>query len=73
MTVIGSHFEALRPEVRDILFQDYVEEITAQVVGVKKMLAFFRYCFLGQDYYVTDMEDEEHLLWEHKDVEATTT
>ena len=73
MTVIGSHFEALRPEVRDVLFQDYVEEITAQVVGVKKMLAFFRYCFLGQDYYVTDMEDEEHLLWEHKDVEDTVT
>jgi len=25
-----------------------VEEITAQVVGVRRMLAFFRYCFTGQ-------------------------
>lgn len=71
MTVIGSHFEDLLPEVRDILFQDYVEEITAQVVGVKKMLAFFRYCFLGQDYYITDIDNDEHLLWEHKDVEES--
>ena len=70
MAVIGSHFEALEPVVRDILFQDYVEEITAQVVGVKKMLAFFRYCFLGQGYYITEIGDDEHNLWEHKDIEA---
>ena len=69
MAIIGSHFESLEPEVMDVLFQDYVEEITAQVVGVKKMLAFFRYCFLGQDYYVTNIGDKEHLLWEYKDVE----
>lgn len=69
MTVIGSHFEDLQPEVRDILFQDYIEEITTQVVGVKKMLAFFRYCFLGQDYYITDISDKEHLLWDHKAIE----
>ena len=68
MQVIGSHFEALGPAVMDILFQDYVEEITAQVVGIKKMLAFFRYCFVGQEYYITDIEEEEHLLWEHKEV-----
>ena len=71
MNVVGGHFRALQPVVRDILFSDYVEEITAQVVGVKKMLAFFRYCFLGQEYYVTDIEDSEHLLWEHKDTEET--
>ena len=65
MAVIGGHFEALRPETRDILFQDYVEEITAQVVGVKKMLAFFRFCFLGQEYYVTQIGDPDHSLWEH--------
>lgn len=63
-SIIAGHFTALPPEVRDILFQDYVEEITAQVVGVKKMLAFFRYCFLGQEYYVTEMNDREHSLWD---------
>jgi hypothetical protein len=69
MGVIGYHFRALQPTARDILFSDYVEEITAQVVGVKKMLAFFRYCFLGQEYYVTAMGDSEHSLWDHKDAE----
>lgn len=57
MSLVGFHFQALEPTVRDILFNDYVEEITAQVVGVRKILAFFRYCFLGQEYYVTDIED----------------
>ena len=64
-SIVGEHFGALPSEVRDILFQDYVEEITAQVVGVKKMMAFFRYCFLGQEYYVTEMKDKEHSLWDH--------
>lgn len=65
--MIGSHFKALQPEVMDVLFGDYVEEITAQVVGVGRMVAFFRYCFLGQEYYVTELGDEEHALWDHKD------
>ena len=65
MLVIAGHFEALPPEVMDILFLDYIEEITVQVVGVKKMLAFFRYCFLaGQQYYITELGDLEHALWD---------
>ena len=68
MAVIGAHFKALRPEVMDILFADYVEEVTAQVVGVRRMLAFFRYCFLAsQEYHVTQLGDKEHDLWDHKD------
>ena len=64
MAVVGPHFESLAVEVRDILFMDYVEEISAQIVGVDKMLAFFRYCFLGQEYYVTEMGSKEHdELW----------
>ncbi len=69
MIVIGNHFAALEMEVRDILFMDYVEEITAQVVGVKKMLAFFRYCFLGQEYYITEVGQAEHSLWNYKNIE----
>ena len=67
MDVVAGHFRALEATVRDILFRDYVEEITAQVVGVKKMLAFFRYCFQGQRYYVTEINSEEHALWDHSD------
>ena len=65
MSVVGPHFESLAVEVRDILFMDYVEEISAEIVGVEKMLAFFRYCFLGQEYYVTEMDSDEHAeLWQ---------
>ena len=67
VAVIGPHLKALQPEVMDVLFDDYVEEIVAQVVGVRKILAFFHYCFLGQEYYVTRVSDEEHALWDHKD------
>ena len=56
------------PEVMDILFVDYVEEITAQVVGVRKMLAFFQYCFQDQEYCVTELGDEDHAFWDHKDL-----
>lgn len=65
--IVAPHFRVLRPEVRDILFADYVEEISAQVVGAEKLLAFFRYCFVGQTYYLTAMDDDEHALWDHKD------
>jgi len=65
MSVVGPHFESLAVEVKDILFMDYVEEISAEIVGVEKMLAFFRYCFLGQEYYVTEMGSDEHAeLWQ---------
>jgi len=49
MAVVGPHFESLTIEVRDILFMNYVEEISAEIIGVKKMF-IFRYCFLGQEY-----------------------
>ena len=66
MLIVSGHFQALLPEVMDILFLDYVEEMTAQVVGVNRMLAFFRYCFTaGQQYYVTELGDEDHSLWDH--------
>ena len=39
---------------------------TLQVVGIEKLVAFFRYCFLGQGYYVTDPASQEHVLWDHK-------
>lgn len=45
---------------------DYVEEITAQVVGVEDTFAFFRYCFHEEvEYYVTTVGDLEHDLWDH--------
>lgn len=65
--VVGGHLKALPPEVMGVLFLDYVEEITAQVVGVKRMLAFFRYCFVGQEYYITELGKKEHNLWDHSE------
>lgn len=66
--VIGEHFKALSPEVMDILFGNYVEEIASQVVGVDKILAFFRYCFQGQAYTVTSPDQVEHSLWDYPDL-----
>ncbi len=65
VAIVSEHFKALRPiEAMDVLLMNYVEEISAQVVGVARLLAFFRYCFLGQDYYMTDVDTTEHLMWD---------
>ena len=66
--VIGEHFKALGSiEVMDILFANYVEEISSQIVGVDKLAAFFRYCFQGQTYTVTSPGQPEHSLWDYPD------
>ena len=63
--IVSVHFAALPAPVRDILFADYVEEISAQVVGAERVLAFFLNCFRNQGYYVTNIDDNEHALWDH--------
>eukprot|EP00118_Oscarella_pearsei_P012919 m.98673 g.98673 ORF g.98673 m.98673 type:complete len:812 (+) comp37002_c0_seq1:3-2438(+) len=67
VSIVANHFGALPTEVRDILFIEYVEEITAQVVGPERVIAFFYHCFRNQVYYITNIDDEEHALWDHKD------
>ena len=37
MQMMSSHFKQLTPEVMDMLFMDYVEEISAQVRGVREV------------------------------------
>ena len=64
-SIIGGHFKTLSPEVMDQLFMNYVEEITAQVVGIKRIVAFFRYCFTGQSYHITEIGDDEHAIWDY--------
>lgn len=64
VAIIAPHFRALKAEVMDILLADYIEEISAQVVGVNQLLAFYRYCFQDQDYKLTDINQPEHLLWD---------
>lgn len=63
--LVASHFSELEPEVRDLLFLEYVEELSAEVVGTRNVLSFFKYCFRGQPYYLTNLGDTEHLLWEY--------
>ncbi|XP_065179869.1 uncharacterized protein LOC135810308 [Sycon ciliatum] len=64
--VVSKHFMKLPSVVRDILFLDYVEEISAQVVGIEDVYAFFRYCFHEPvEYYVTEPDGAEHDLWDH--------
>eukprot|EP00047_Mylnosiga_fluctuans_P005161 m.238801 g.238801 ORF g.238801 m.238801 type:complete len:702 (-) comp13362_c0_seq1:265-2370(-) len=46
-------FGALRPERRDILLADYIEELTAQVVGPLRVPSFLRYCLRTMPYHIT--------------------
>eukprot|EP01137_Pigoraptor_chileana_P020829 Opistho-2@83718 len=64
MKAMSTHFYDLRdPVVRAILFENYVEELVTSIVGIQKTYAFMRFCFLGQGYYYTDPDSNEHLLW----------
>eukprot|EP00049_Salpingoeca_infusionum_P007797 m.126268 g.126268 ORF g.126268 m.126268 type:complete len:832 (-) comp13825_c0_seq1:10-2505(-) len=65
MRLVVTGFDRLQPEVRDTLLLDYIEEIVAEIIGRPRVLSFFKYCFQNQEYYVTDMKDPEHDLWEY--------
>ena len=69
--LVARHFARLAPaEVRDLLFIEYVEEMTAEVVGVASMERFFHDCFQGQTYAVTNPGTVEHeRLWRYYDEE----
>ena len=64
--LVVSHFAELRPEIRDFLFEEYIEDLVQEVVGVARVLDFFHDCFQGQGYYLTHIGDEEHELWDYK-------
>ena len=57
------------PAVRDLLLGDYVEELTAEAIGVERTYAFLRHCFAQQTYYVTKCDesgcDPEYWMWEY--------
>lgn len=85
MRLLSPYFSDLMPEVRDILFANYVEgkhvgilsqpdeldsEISAEVVGAKNLLRFYSDCFQGQGYQLTDPESSLHEeLWTYVDHE----
>jgi hypothetical protein len=67
MKLVSPIFALLSGEVRDTLLADYIEDLAAPVVGADRLFSFFRYCFQeDHDYYLTEMDTPEHLLWEHK-------
>eukprot|EP00730_Choanoeca_flexa_P017640 TRINITY_DN8521_c0_g2_i1.p2 TRINITY_DN8521_c0_g2~~TRINITY_DN8521_c0_g2_i1.p2 ORF type:complete len:680 (+),score=173.95 TRINITY_DN8521_c0_g2_i1:2149-4188(+) len=67
MRLVTSGFEQIAAvEVRDLLLADYIEELAAQIVGAKHVYAFFKSCFQGQEYEVTELGTPEHDLWEYK-------
>jgi Cupin-like domain len=63
--LMDEHFDVLndKPAIRDILLANYIEEISAQTVGVERVLSFFQYCFQDQPYYITDASNDDHNLW----------
>ena len=60
-------FDALSSDVRrDLLFVEYLEEISAGVVGATRVMRFFMQCFQGQTYQITQAHEERHqTLWRH--------
>ena len=58
-----------QPEVRDVLFLDYIEEMAADVVGPAHVRQFFHDCFReGQEYALTNPGSDEHVeLWRYYD------
>ena len=63
MRFLAPRFARFPPEIRDLLFAEYVEEISAQVVGEGNLIEFFTRCFNGQGYRVTDASTPEHNMW----------
>ena len=54
----------LSPVVRDIILANYVEEISADVVGANQLFDFFTKCFANQTYYKTDVYKDTD-IWQH--------
>jgi len=50
--IVKGHFMDFPPAVRDTLFADYVEQVTEQVVGPHKIVAYFLLCFQGSRYRI---------------------
>lgn len=50
--IVAGHFEAFPADIRDILVADFLEQITAQVVGPRKVLAFWLLCFQGHPFHL---------------------
>ncbi|KAI6656921.1 hypothetical protein LOD99_16223 [Oopsacas minuta] len=64
--IISQHFTELSPAARDILLVNYIEEISAGVVGTRYLYAFFTQCFASQTYHRTDMYRDID-IWKHVD------
>lgn len=70
-----SHFTSLSSApIRDILFLEYMEELTSAIVGPTRVMRYFMECFQGQTYQVTKVGTDEHQkLWQHMKVKKKST
>merc|ERR1712217_413235 len=67
-TMAATNFRAMPLALQHTLLQDYVEEISGQVVGVNRVLSFWERCFNRQKLFTTKMGTEEHeRLWTRND------
>ena len=54
------HFAMLPDTVRDTALLDYIEELTAYVLGADHAYGFWEHCFEGQRFFLTVPGSEEH-------------
>jgi len=59
--IVGDHFLTIGEETRDVLVMNYLEEISSVVIGAERTLAFFKYCFDGQEYMIENSQELD--LW----------
>ena len=62
--IADEHFARLPEAMRETLFVEYVEQLTAEVVGADRALRFWRRCFGNQPHFLTKAGAPEHELWE---------
>jgi len=59
-------FALLQPEIRDMIFMDYCEELVTNVLSVHVSMSFFKQCFLGQGYAFQNQDEDGLYLWQYK-------
>ena len=62
--IADEHFARLPEAMRETLFVEYVEQLTAEVVGADRALRFWRRCLGNQPHFLTKAGAPEHELWE---------
>jgi len=67
VSIAADHFKAMPDGLQRTLLEDYVEEISGQVVGMNRVVSFWERCYDRQKIFLTQVDTREHeRLWTKK-------